>query len=382
MNPGLYIHVPFCVRKCRYCDFYSEARLEGISAYLSALQKEMARVASEVAFEGELDTLYLGGGTPSILRPSQVEAIVDSAARFFPLAEDLEVTLETNPGTVDKTTLGDFKKAGVTRLNVGVQSLNDETLSFLGRLHTSQEAISVLEMARGVGFENIGADLIFGIPGQSEEEVLADVKGFLELLPEHLSCYMLTLEEGTPLEKAHRKGHFSMLDDALAGALFSAVSNALTQAGYLHYEVSNFARKEAFISRHNVKYWEETTTLGLGPSAHGYWREKGLRWWNFRTLNDYVDALAQGGRPVAGQETLGDEERLTEALYLGLRRRQGVDLAGLGRRFDRDLLKRLKPTAGELVKQGLAELDEARLRLTRRGFALADGIVMRLLRFL
>ena len=280
MNPGLYIHVPFCVRKCRYCDFYSQSDVGLVPHYIEALKREMAMVAGEVDFDGEIDTLYFGGGTPSTLEPHQVKDIVAAARSHFPVAHDLEVTLETNPGTVDEAKLAGFYGAGVSRLFVGVQSLNDDTLVFLGRLHSAGQALSILQEARRVGFTNIGGDLIYGIPGQDISDVLSDVEGLLELNLDHLSCYMLTVEEGTPLGRAYDRKEFEMPDDELSGQLFMAVSDSLTKAGFSHYEVSNFARGLEFKSRHNIKYWEETTTLGLGPSAHGYWKEKGKRWWN------------------------------------------------------------------------------------------------------
>ena len=379
MNPGLYIHVPFCLRKCSYCDFYSGADLALVPLYLKALRREMALLAEEISFKGEIDTVYFGGGTPSLLEADDVKGVLGLAKDHFSLARDLEVTLETNPGTVDKAKLAAFQEAGVNRLNVGVQSLDDATLKFLGRLHGACEARGVLKDVRALGFENLGGDLIYGIPGQTQEAVLKDLKALLALDMDHLSCYMLTVEEGTPLSTLHARGDFSMPSEDLSGDLFIAVSDALTAQGYDHYEVSNFARGFRFRSRHNVKYWKGATTIALGPSAHSFLREKSKRWWNFSSTKAYAKALEEGRRPVSGCEVLGAEDRLTEAIYLGLRRSEGIDLAALSSLFSRNLSVLFKEVTQGLCREKLAVCAGPRLRLTRRGFSVADGVVMRLM---
>lgn len=382
MNPGLYIHVPFCLRKCPYCDFYSESSLSQKGAYLSALVREMDLVAEDLPVTGVFDTLYFGGGTPSLLKPKEIAMLLEAARERFTFAPDVEVTLEVNPGTVTEATLAGLRRAGVNRLNIGVQSMNDDTLSFLGRLHDANQARTILDAARRCGFEQIGADLIYGIPGQGEAEVAADIEALLAYAPEHLSCYMLTLEEGTPFYRRHGQGEFSMPDDTLQGLLFDQVSDRLTEAGYLHYEVSNFARGTGYVSRHNTKYWEMATTLGLGPSAHGFDHERLFRWWNVADLGAYLDFLGRGIRPLQGSEILQEDERMTEALYLGLRRMEGVDVAAFSRRFSVDLDRALSPLMGELTQGGMMVLTGGVLRLTRKGFAVADGVVLRLLQSL
>ena len=382
MNPGLYIHVPFCLRKCPYCDFYSESDLTLKGAYLEALVREMDLVAEALPALGTFDTVYFGGGTPSLLTPSEVAGVLDAARRRFSIAREVEVTLEVNPGTVTEKKLAGFRRAGVTRLNIGVQSLDDKTLGFLGRLHDAGQAREILDAARACGFENIGADLIYGVPGQDKSAVISDVGELLSYAPEHLSCYMLTLEEGTPLYVRHGKKDFSMPDDTVQGALFETVSDALTQKGYLHYEVSNFARAAEFVSRHNTKYWEMVTTVGLGPSAHGFSLEGLFRWWNVAHLGSWLECLNKGERPLQGEETLGQEELMTEALYLGLRRMEGVNLKSFNRRFSVDLVSTLGFLLEGFEDEGLMVLDSESIRLTRKGFAVADGIVLRLLRAL
>ncbi|WP_300667717.1 radical SAM family heme chaperone HemW [Desulfoluna sp.] len=390
MNPGLYIHVPFCLRKCPYCDFYSEADLTLKSAFLEALRCEMALVAEALPDAGGFDTVYFGGGTPSLLEPSEVAGVLDAVQRHFTVADDVEVTLEVNPGTVTPEKLAGFRHAGVNRLSIGVQSLDDATLRFLGRLHNAEQARDVLDAARACGFASLSADLIYGVggaTGQSVEAVLSDVTALLSYAPEHLSCYMLTLEEGTPLHARHSNNDFMMPDETAQGTLFSTVSDTLTEGGYLHYEVSNFARSPGFVSRHNTKYWEMVTTVGLGPSAHGFWcggggRQEPSRWWNVANLRSWLACLKEGRRPVQGEETLDREALMTEALYLGLRRMEGVALKDFHRRFAVDLVSVLGGLFGELEEQGLMVRSSDAIRLTRRGFAVADGIVLRLLQAL
>ena len=382
MNPGLYIHVPFCLRKCPYCDFYSESDLSQKGAYLSALVREMDLVADSLCVSGLFDTIYFGGGTPSLLEPEEVAMVLEAARERFSFAPNVEVTLEVNPGTVTEATLAGLRHAGVNRLNIGVQSMNDDTLKFLGRLHDANQARAILDAARACGFEHLGADLMYGVPGQDRDAVRADVEALLAYAPEHLSCYMLTLEEGTPLYLRHGNDDFSMPDDTLQGDLFDLVSETLVRGGYLHYEVSNFARGQGHASRHNTKYWEMATTVGLGPSAHGFDHERLFRWWNVAHLGKYLDSLEKGRRPLQGSETLGMEEQMTEALYLGLRRMEGVDVAAFSHRFSVDLSRAFLPLLAELVEGGMMVLAGGTLRLTRKGFAMADGIVLRILQAL
>jgi len=353
-------------------------------AYLEGVVREMDLVARDLPVGGTFDTVYFGGGTPSLLKPGEVQGLLEAARGRFSFSSDVEVTLEVNPGTVTPSKLAGFRRAGVNRLNIGVQSMNDGTLRFLGRLHNAREARDVLVAARDCGFAHVGADLIYGVPGQDMEAVRSDVAALLSHAPEHLSCYMLTLEAGTPLYVRHGNRDFSMPDDSKQGAFFGAVSDALTEKGYLHYEVSNFARSGRFVSRHNTKYWEMATTVGLGPSAHGFFTEGGarehpFRQWNVAHLGTWLDRLSKGERPLEGEEVLDREALMTEALYLGLRRMEGVNLTAFHRRFSVDLTDILGSVLKGFQDEGLMVVDAESIRLTRKGFAVADGIVLRLL---
>jgi len=285
---GIYIHVPFCLRKCRYCDFYSVAQLNQRDAFVKALQREIELAPDP----GPVDSLYFGGGTPSLLDPDQVAAILTAARARFEFLSDVEITLEANPGTVDKATLTDFKTAGVNRLNLGIQSFENRQLAFLGRIHTATEARQSIEAARAAGYSNLGLDLIYGLPGQNPVEMAREVEAAVAPEPEHLSCYLLTYEQGTPLDKDREFGKVTPLPEKDAADLFLEIRKLLSAHGYRQYEISNFARSEQYFSRHNQKYWNFAPYIGLGPAAHSFIEP--VRYWNHRELPDYLSDLEKG----------------------------------------------------------------------------------------
>lgn len=366
--PGLYIHVPFCQTKCPYCDFFSVTSPELISAYLKGLEKE-------APFYGDLfpafDSLYLGGGTPSLLDGAQLSTLVTSLRRHFDFAIDTEFTLEANPDDLSPEKLALYKDLGVNRLSVGVQSFDDQELAFLGRRHTARQAEQALNWARAAGFTNLGLDLIYGLPGQSAAGWRQNLKKALEFSPEHLSCYQLTFELGTPLGARQAQGLIKPLGEEAQRRLFLLTSRFLEERGYLHYEIANFARRKACCSRHNRKYWQHTPYLGLGPGAHSF--RDGRRWWNHRSLSRYCQALAAGALPLAWSETLTPAQLRLESLYLGLRTTNGVAL---------DLI-RLQPHCQEIVSAlqaaGLVKVRQDRLLATRQGFLMADRLPVWLL---
>ena len=299
---GVYVHIPFCLRKCLYCDFYSTADLSLKPAFLEALITEIAATdPGELVF----DTIYFGGGTPSLLSPPEVARILGGLFSRFHFQEPVEITLEANPGTVGLESLKGLRSAGVNRLNIGVQSFQDENLAQLGRIHSAAQAQEALAAARRAGFGELGLDLIYGLPGQRRPAWFTDLRRALAYQPEHLSCYMLTLEPGTPLAERHRFGRFRPAPEARVAELFMATSEFLAGRGYLHYEVSNFARcgpsgcRQARVSRHNSKYWSHAPYLGFGPAAHSFLPPK--RFWNHRDVARYVEDLRAGRRPLAGR---------------------------------------------------------------------------------
>jgi len=369
--PGLYIHIPFCLGKCPYCSFYSEVNLSSIDAFLNALQKEMGLVRN--LFD-RYDTVYIGGGTPSVLNPQQLHCLLDNVRNNFTLSPDMEVTLEVNPADLNPLFLESVKSSGINRLNIGIQSFDPTTLRFLGRRHSSRQAVSAIELSRKMGFANLGLDLIYGVPGQKMESWLATLSQALILGPEHLSCYQLTIEKNTPLGVRLQKGEFHLPGEDDQLDFFMKTSAILEKAGYIHYEVSNFAKEEKLTSRHNQKYWNHTPYLGLGPAAHSF--SGNQRRWNDPSLSSYIANLAAGKLPVLETETLTLKQLRLEALALGLRTSRGVSLKDFAEQYQYDLLLAKREILTRAEEEGLLAIQDGYLRPTRAGLAVADSLAL------
>jgi oxygen-independent coproporphyrinogen III oxidase len=396
---GLYLHIPFCRGKCPYCHFYSVSDLSRLPAYLDALKKEMAgcRAFPSVpdiippesgpdvptpADEAQnterivFDSIYIGGGTPSLLDAADLAGLMEAAARCFSITPDAEITVEANPADRNINWFRQLRQMGVNRIQLGVQSFDDAMLAFLGRRHSADDARAAVEMAAAAGFDNVGLDLIYGLPGQSLpawRKTLRQATGFR---PAHLSCYELSVEEGTPLAERLRAGDFSLPGESRQWRFFQTTSETLSAAGYVHYEISNFAREDRFIARHNRKYWSHGPYLGLGPSAHSY--AGGARWWNSALLGDYIEALKNGRSPVAGGERLTRRQGLLEALFLQLRLREGIDLDQFRTEHECDLLEERKAMLNRLIGKGFLQIRNHRLQTTLKGFAVADRLALTL----
>ena len=368
---GLYIHIPFCVKKCSYCAFYSSTALSRVPDFLEALFKEM-----EIARQkfGPFDTVYLGGGTPSILRPPQLREIMKRVRSHFDLQPGAEITLEANPGDLDGLFLQELAAMGFNRLNLGVQSFDGKVLQFLGRGHSAEEAVSAVKQSRRAGFHNLGLDLICGIPDQSMESWLTSLARAVALGPEHLSCYQLSVEKNTPLENEFASGKFAFPGEDRQYEFFMKTAEFLEKAGYLQYEVSNFARGKEYFSRHNQKYWDHTPYLGLGPTAHSFLG--GQRWWNYSTLPQYLAAIQQGRFPIQGTEILTRKQLLLEAIFLGLRTRKGIHLKDLLEEHKYDLLAEKKALVARLRQERLLTLENDHLYPTLAGLAVADRLAL------
>jgi putative oxygen-independent coproporphyrinogen III oxidase len=371
--PGLYVHVPFCRRKCGYCDFVSVTDLTRIDRYVAAVVAEASRFRG---FARPADSLYLGGGTPSLLTPRQLEQIITALAGHMVPADAAEITLEVNPGTVNAGHLAAFRRCGVNRVNIGVQSFDDAHLAFLGRIHSGDAARRSLDQARRAGYERVGLDLIYGLPGQTPAQWRRDLATALELAPGHLSCYLLSIEPGTPLHRRWQQGGVQPLDDAAAAELFLLTHELLESAGCPPYEISNFARTPADRSRHNLKYWNGAAYRGFGPAAHSF--DGSRRWWNHKRLGRYLDAAAAGRSAEAGGERLTRRQQMIEAVYLGLRQTDGIDVAAFERRFQVDFGAHLKPVLTPMISAGHLTLASGRCRLTPRGRVLLDALAGRL----
>ena len=367
--PGLYIHIPFCLSKCHYCDFYSSTSLSALPRFLDALFKEMEMYRNGF---NSFDTVYIGGGTPSLLSPQQLENILVRIWGNFDLISDSEITVETNPADLNRSYLESIREIGINRINIGVQSFDQKVLNFLGRRHSLMQALSAVETSRKAGFHNMGLDLIYGVPGQSIDSWLDTLKQAVAFSPEHLSCYQLTLEPKTPLGKRYQAGEFSIPGEELQYEFFMKTSQFLEGAGYIHYEVSNFARGTELASRHNQKYWDHSPYLGLGPAAHSF--QDNQRWWNHRCLDQYLAAINAGNLPIEETETLTMEQLRLEALYLGLRTKKGVCLQDFENRYHFDLFTEKKNILARLEEEGFISVHEGHLYPTQTGLAVADSL--------
>jgi len=370
-TPGLYIHIPFCLSKCPYCDFYSTTFTSVIPEFLKGLFREMERYRHRF---DSFDTVYIGGGTPSLLSPKQLEEILSNIRKNFDLIPGTEMTLEANPADLNPSFLKSIRHMGIGRINIGIQSFDEKRLRFLGRRHSVKQAISAIEISRDTGFQNIGLDLIYGIPGQKMVSWLKTLKQAVAFLPEHLSCYQLTLEPKTVLGQRGQAGEFSIPGEELQYEFFIRTSQFLEEAGYIHYEVSNFARGWEHTSRHNQKYWDHTPYLGLGPSAHSF--QGNQRWWNFSSLNSYLDSIRNGNLPIEETESLTKEQLQLEALYLGLRTKQGISLKDYQNRYESDLLIAKRKALKKLEEEGFITIQNGHLQPTPTGLAIADRLAL------
>jgi oxygen-independent coproporphyrinogen-3 oxidase len=366
---GLYIHIPFCLSKCPYCDFYSSTALFALPLFLEALFNEMEMYSNRIS---AFDTVYIGGGTPSLLSSQQLERILIRIRETFGLTSNPEITVETNPADLNRSYIESMREAGINRINIGVQSFDQEVLRFLGRRHSVKQAISAIEASRNAGCRNMGLDLIYGIPEQTMDSWLDTLKQAVAFSPEHLSCYQLTLESKTPLGKRYQAGELSIPGEELQYEFFMKTSQFLEDVGYIHYEVSNFARGIEFTSRHNQKYWSHSPYLGLGPAAHSF--QNNRRWWNHRSIDQYLAVINAGNLPVEETEVLTMEQLQLEALYLGLRTKRGISLQNFKNSYDYDLFAEKREILDKLQQEGFMSIRDDHLYPTPNGFAVADSL--------
>ncbi len=360
--PGCYVHVPFCVSKCRYCAFFSETSRERVADWGDAVIRE-ARLF-ETSFS-TFDTLYFGGGTPSVLSDDAIASLVGQLRGVLRFDGDTEVTIECNPSDVNRERAKRWRSMGIGRVSVGVQSFDDAALRFLGRRHDAARAAGALEDLRAAGFDNVSVDLIWGLPGQSVGRTMGSVERALSFEPEHLSCYALTVEPGTPLGRDVSAGSIAvMADDALADEAMG-LWGRLAEAGYEHYEVSSFARARAFRSRHNTKYWSHVPYLGLGPAAHSF--DGARRWANVRSVEAHLVPLLADQRSVAFEETLTEEQVRSERIVLGLRTSEGIPCAWVA-----------ASVLDALRAEGLITVTGDRVIPTERGMLVADAMAVML----
>ena len=359
--PGLYIHIPFCRSKCPYCAFFSVPSTSLVPRWLEAFGKEVDCYKDSF---NAFDSLYLGGGTPTVLDAHSLGWVMDQVYRHFTFDPYAEVTIEANPCDLTPDKIHALKNLGFNRVSLGVQSFDPRTLSFLGRNHTVQQAEKAVVDLRTGGFDNISIDLIYGFEGQNMAEWMDTLSRALSLSPEHLSCYQFTVENKTVFGGLRDKGKLFPISEGEEREFFLGTARCLEEHGYIHYEVSSYAKSIRHYSRHNYKYWLHTPYLGLGPSAHSFSGSR--RWWNVRSVREYCEILEKGEMPVEGSEKLSEDQFRLESIMLGLRMKDG---------FDQDILTQKHETGRvfrELQDAGFVDTHNGRVIPTRKGFLVAD----------
>ncbi len=372
---SIYIHIPFCDHKCIYCDFYSLITLENQELFLDALKKEIESYSSNYSSERNVKTIFFGGGTPSLMSVSYINQILENIKSHFSVDPNVEITLETNPGTVDKNKLENFKNIGINRLSIGIQSFHQDDLEFLTRIHNPKAAIDTVNNAAAIGFNDISIDLIFNLPKQTKKKWTENLYEALSLPITHISAYSLILERGTILNKLVLDGKAKIGDNDFDSDLYESTIKILTGKGFEQYEVSNFC-KPGFESKHNLNYWKYGDYLSFGPASHSF--VNGKRWWNYSSLKHYIKEISKSGNAVRGMENLSDKQKLEEYIMLALRSK-GIDLNEMFSIFGNSWYKNNFEKISKLIKNDFVQRSNGVLKLTSKGYAICDEIVLQLI---
>ncbi len=377
---SLYLHIPFCEHKCIYCDFYSIENMSSMDHFLSALELEIVRRAEMFSSEETIETIFFGGGTPSLLSAQQFEKIFSLIHKHFRIQSDAEITCESNPGTVELNKLSEFRAVGFNRVSFGIQSFHDDDLKFLTRIHSAEEAERAVESAYRAGFENVSCDLIFALPNQTPSRWKENLRRAIALQPKHISAYALIVEDQTPLATMVKNKLVAPLPDEEDAELYEITIETLRSNGYEQYEVSNFAQP-GFLSKHNFNYWNHANYIGLGPSAHSFWKNSattGKRWWNVRSIQSYCEMLNRGEFPVVGGEEIDHDKFFNEEIFLGLRS-TGIDLKKLRLSYGTDPLGKHHAIVKAYEREGLLLHTNEKIVLTAKGYAVCDEIAAALI---
>ena len=365
MAYGVYLHIPFCRKKCAYCDFPSQAGQEAqMAAYAAALCKELQEKGPSLASRGAAATVYVGGGTPTALPLPLLSRILLTLRQALPISLGAEMTVEVNPGTVDLEALTALYALGVTRISVGAQSFSDRLLARIGRIHTAQEIRDTVRWARAAGFTDVSLDLMYGLPGQTLEDVRRSVGTAMDLAPTHISVYGLTVEAGTPFAAEEAAGTLELPAEDETEAMYDYLTDILPRYGFARYEIANFARP-GFMSRHNFAYWMDVPYAGFGAAAHSYW--DGRRTANEADIARYIAFVARGQSPAQEEEPPTRKHRMEEFCFLALRTAAGIRRAQFAATFGCPIECVYGAVIEKLAAQGLLEVSEAYLRLTERG---------------
>lgn len=370
-NSALYIHIPFCDHKCIYCDFYSIITSDNVQSFLSSLKKETEYFSKLYSEDRIFTSIFFGGGTPSLMQPEYLQDIITHLKNNFTVDDNAEITMETNPGTVNKNKLKRFKEAGINRISIGIQSFDEDELKFLTRIHDKQTAKQTVYDAADVGFENISVDLIFNLPNQTKEKWIENLQTAIELPIKHISTYSLILERGTILNKLVLDGKVKMQDDDYDADLYETTINFLLSNGFYQYEVSNFT-KSGYECLHNNAYWRYRDYLGLGTSSHSF--VNGKRWWNYSSLKKYISEVELNGHAVMNSEIISNEQMHDEYVMLALRS-SGLDLIDYKKRFDDDWIKKNNSYFELLKNEKLLTVKDNWIKLTSKGYAVCDEIL-------
>lgn len=372
MRAGVYVHIPFCRSRCSYCDFATGMYESSLAErYVRALTKEIGSFAN-AADNQDIDTVYFGGGTPSLLLPTQVETILSAVGKRFKIASKAELTMEMNPGELTLDILQEFRALGINRASFGAQTFDDRELKHLGRTHTAADIRQTFHHLRQAGFGNISFDLIAGLPGQTLEAWTHNLDEALRLRPEHLSLYLLEVHEGTPLADQIKRGGRPQPDEDLAAEMYRLLVQRVCAAGYQHYEISNFCLP-GYESRHNTKYWTGAPYYGFGCSAHSY-DGKARRWANQRDAAQYLELIESVQSPVVETIDLSEDDKRAESVFLGMRLLSGISLNDYRQHFGADLLEDHAGDIDRLNEAGLIELDNDLLRLTSTGALMSNEV--------
>ncbi|MDW7659974.1 MAG: radical SAM family heme chaperone HemW [Bacillota bacterium] len=374
---GLYIHIPFCHSKCAYCDFSSYAignaqNENAIKRYIHALSNEMD-LYEEILRNVEIETLFIGGGTPTCIDGKYIHELINHLKKISNISETAEVTIESNPGTITNEKLDHYLSAGINRISMGLQTTDNTLLSSIGRIHDFNTFVTSFRAIREAGIKNINVDIMFGLPGQTLENLHHTLDTLIELSPEHISAYALKLEEGTPMYEAEKKGLIHMPDEDLERTMYHIIIEVLKKSGYNQYEISNFSKK-GFESRHNLVYWKNKPYLGLGLAAHSKMDQ--VRFSNETIMSRYLEKIENGEKPAIDQVVISEREDLFETIILGLRLNEGLNIQMINERYGIDFYSENEDTINKLRHQGLVQMTDDNLKLTLKGIDLSNQVFL------
>lgn len=370
---SIYIHIPFCEKKCNYCDFFSIEDNSSYDLFLEALLKEI-EINSEKYNSEIIETIFFGGGTPTLLKTNDFEKILNLISKKFQVSKNAEITTEANPGTVDFEKLKSYRLIGINRISFGAQSFIPEELKFLNRIHSVEEISDAVSLSRKAGFENLNLDLIFALPNQTIENWRYNLNCAIELNPNHVSAYNLIVEPNTPLKNLVDSGIVKTLPQELEAEFYQTTIEILNLNNFKQYEISNFA-KENFECKHNLNYWNHSNYISFGPSAHSFWKDgkSTKRWWNARNLKKYISDLQNNILPISGSENLSDNELFIESVFLNLRKGE-LNLSLIKSMYNKDILNNREKEINSFLADDLITIENEKINLTKKGFVFCDKI--------